>query len=134
MIAVSTVALVLNERSQVWLMRRTDKCRDEHWRWDVCAGALEEGVTVEQNMLNELNEELGLTTARPTFLGYRDVFRPGLPHTVGMDFLVRTETSAPCRMEPHKHDMDGWFDRSSLPDLLHSQVPVFLRKYADLIR
>ena len=117
-------------------MRRTSRCRDEHGRWDTCAGGLEEGLTAEANIRKELLEELGVKPETLKFIGYRDVFRmegADSPHYVGLDFLARVQASEVSCQEPWMHDQGGWFTRDSLPSPLHSQVPVWLDKYAELL-
>lgn len=132
MIKVSTCALILNESGQLWLMRRTPKCRDEHGRWDTCAGTLEYGLTAEENMRKELLEELGVRPHVLEFIGYRDVFRKGADsaHYVGLDFIARVQSADVSRQEPLKHDQGGWFTVTTLPSPLHSQIIVWLDKYA----
>lgn len=117
-------------------MRRTARCRDEHGRWDTCAGRLDEGVPAEDNMRRELKEELGVTGAVLTFIGYRDVFRmvgADSPHYVGLDFLARVNQEQVSRQEPELHDAGGWFSLEGLPSPLHSQLLFFLEKYQHLL-
>jgi len=132
MIMVSTCCLVLNENGELWLMRRTAACRDEHERWGTCSGRLEEGWAADANMRRELLEELNVTPEKLEFIGYRDVFRmigAGDPHYVSLDFLARVRSEDVTIMEPEKHDQGEWFRLDSLPAPLHSDMLVWLAKY-----
>ncbi len=56
---ISVVSLCFDNLGEFFLAMRTDKARDEHYRWDVCAGALEFSQTVIQTVHKELAEEFG---------------------------------------------------------------------------
>lgn len=128
---VVTCALVLNEQGRFWLMRRTDKCRDEHWKWDTCAGMLEYTYTARDNMLKELKEEIDVVPHSLEFLGYEDIFRGenDLDHLLRLNFCARVQAADVHIAEPHKFSEGGWFTMDSLPSPLHSQTRPWLEKY-----
>lgn len=141
MVFVSTHAMLLDSTGRVFMMRRTDRCRDEHGRWDIISGGLDEGVTAWVNICREIAEETTAKVSRLEFLGYRDVFRgpESSPHahTVGLDFMARISAhDAPTVRirETEKFDDWGWFRAGDLPDPLHSQIPGLLARYPDCWR
>lgn len=66
-------------------------------------------------------------------MGYRDVFRKlvdGTPtHWLMLDFAAEVDPREVKRNEPDMSDEIGWFTLESQPEPVHSQHPVFLKKY-----
>jgi 8-oxo-dGTP diphosphatase len=114
-------------------MKRSINCRDEHGRWDQCAGNLDEGWAAEQNIIREIAEELGVTPLSLEFLGYRDIFRVGLPQRVSLNFKALVPRDGPRITEPDKFDDCGWFREDNLPSPLHSQLPLVISKYGSAL-
>jgi ADP-ribose pyrophosphatase YjhB (NUDIX family) len=136
MVMVVTTAIIRSEPGRFWLMRRTDKCRDEHGNWDTCAGALEEGCRAEDNMRREIVEELTAPPLKLSFIGWSEVFRPDnrvAPHVIRLDFLADVREEGVVIAEPHKFSDGGWFSLSCLPSPLHSQVTPWLKKYSSYL-
>ena len=70
------------------------------------------------------------------FLGYRDVHRVHngrKNHWITLDFKVLINSSKIKIGEPEKFTKLDWFTLKSLPpvDELHSQLPLFLQRYAE---
>jgi ADP-ribose pyrophosphatase YjhB (NUDIX family) len=104
--------------------------RDEHGTWDVCGGGLEWGMTLEQNMHQEMLEEFNITTKSPLhFLRLKEAFRTDesgdKTHWLSIGYLVilsEEEVSAVRINEPDKFDELGWFNLDNLPTPLHSLI------------
>lgn len=126
---ITTAAWCHDGVGSVFLMRRGLNCRDEHGTWDLCAGNLEYGWTVEDNMIKEIAEELGVTPLSLRFLGYRDVSRDGLPQRVALDFTAEVPRKGTHLVERHKFTDSGWFTMDYLPSPLHSQLPQIISQY-----
>ncbi len=144
-VGVSTNAVILNRRGQIFMAQRSKNARDEHGMWDICGGGLDWGNSVEDNVRMEMKEEFGVVTDSPLHpIGYRDAFRSDQhgdkTHWLAMDFVVilddeEAERVAIC--EPDKFDDCGWFDFDNLPSPRHSALyPDFLarvrKKFAEL--
>jgi ADP-ribose pyrophosphatase YjhB (NUDIX family) len=134
-IKVAVAAMILDRQANVWLMRRTMACRDEHGCWSPVTGLAEPGETIEDSMRRELKEEVGLDAGDDLeFLGYRDLFREGSPQLLGMDFLIRADRDQVRICEPVNFDRAGWFPRYGLPVPLDAFGLDWIKKYGHLIR
>jgi len=114
------------------MSKRKDTCRDEHGTWDPGGGALEFGITVEENLRKEIKEEYCTDVLNYEFLGYRDVHRihnGARTHWIALDFKVLVDKTKVKNGEPHKLEKINWFTIDNLPKPLHSQFPNFLKLY-----
>ena len=101
--------------------------------WAIGGGKLEFGVPVEQTLRNEIHEEYGAKVLSYEFLGYRDVHRVldgKKSHWIALDYKVFVDPLRVRNAEPHKFSEIRWFPANVLPSPLHSQLPIFLQKYA----
>ncbi len=114
------------------MAKRSTNARDEHGMWDIGAGGLEFGETVDETIRKEIMEEYCTDVLDYEFLGYRDVHRDHdgkKTHWIGLDFKVRVDPTKVKNGEPHKFDEVKWFILDKLPENLHSQLPNFFRLY-----
>src|SRR5688500_1166248 len=101
------------------MAKRSQKARDEKGCWDVGGGGLDWGLTAEQNVVKEVQEEYTAVPRAIEFMGYRDVFR-SLPngdatHWLALDFAVQVDADDVAIGESDKFDDAGWFTLDSLP-------------------
>jgi len=118
------------------LNKRSDNCRDERGTWDPGGGKVEFGDTLEQTLRKEIMEEYCTTVLDFEFMGFRDVLRERegkKTHWLSMDFKVLVDREKVKIGEPHKCLELGWFDLEHLPTPLHSQYPLFLNKYKNIL-
>lgn len=129
------VVFVCHDNAGHFVMaQRGVNTRDEQGRWDIGAGALEHGLTLEQQLSKEIAEEYGTTVLSSQFLGFRTIVRDynrETTHWVGMDFAVHVDAALVCNNEPHKLDAIGWYTLDTLPSPLHSQLTFFFAKYKE---
>jgi 8-oxo-dGTP diphosphatase len=114
------------------MSKRSNACRDEYERWDIGAGALEFGHTIEDTLQREIKEEYCSRVIDYEFLGFRDVHREHngqKTHWVALDFKVQIDRRIVMNGEPHKFDEIAWYTIDSLPEPLHTQLPTFLTLY-----
>jgi 8-oxo-dGTP diphosphatase len=131
-IGVTTVFFCHDGKGNVLLGLRSKNTRDEHGRWDIGGGGLEFGQTVEESLKREIKEEYNAETLKFVFLGYRDVRRihDNKPtHWIALDYKVLIDPKNVKNNEPHKFDKVEWFAFDNLPELMHSQWPIFLNRY-----
>ncbi len=129
-VGISTGVAIFNTRGQLFLAKRSTGARDEHGAWDVCGGGLEWGLTLEENMRQEMLEEFNIVTDAPLhFLRLKEAFRTDQEgdktHWLSISYLVvlSNEEAARVRInEPDKFDEMGWFDLDNLPSPLHSLI------------
>ncbi len=144
-VGISTGAAIFNTRGQLFLAKRSTGARDEHGAWDVCGGGLEVGLTLEENMRQEMLEEFNITTDAPLhFLRFKEAFRTDQDGdkthwlSIGYVVVLSDQEIAYIRInEPDKFDEIGWFDLDNLPSPLHSLItPEFItlisQKYTEI--
>ena len=133
-IGVTAVYFCHDGQGNFVMAKRSQNARDEHGRWDIGAGGVEFGDTVENTLRKEIMEEYCTDVLGLEFLGFRDVHREeaGRPtHWIALDFKVLVDRNKVKIGEPHKFDELGWFQLADLPAKLHSQLPYFLEKYKE---
>ena len=134
-IGIAVVYFCHDGKGKLLMHKRSQAARDEHGCWDVGGGAVEFGHSAGQTLKKEILEEYNTKILAFEFLGYRDdVFRQyqGRPtHWVTLDFKVLVDPKLVKNNEPHKFEELGWFTLNALPSPLHSQLPLFLKKYQD---
>lgn len=116
--------------------KRSNKCRDEHGKWDCGGGGLEFGLTVEENLQKEIMEEYCAKVLEMEFLGMRDVHRihnGEKTHWIALDYKVLVDRSEVKIGEPEMCEDLKWFSFENLPEkeVLHSQLPIFLDRYRE---
>jgi len=129
---VTVVYFCHDGKGNVVMQKRGANARDEHGRWDIGAGGLEFGDSVEETLRKEILEEYGTNVLDFEFLGFRDVHREHdgqKTHWISLDYKVLIDPGLVKNGEPHKFDEVGMFTLASMPQPTHSQLPLFLEKY-----
>jgi 8-oxo-dGTP pyrophosphatase MutT (NUDIX family) len=131
-IGISIVFFCHDGKGNVVLGKRGKKARDENGTWDIGGGGLEFGDSVEKRLKKEIREEYGLRVQEHEFLGFREVkrkYKNKLTHWVALDFKVLINPKFLKNKEPYKFDEVKMFPFNKFPKPLHSQLPLFLKKY-----
>jgi|AntRauTorcE11897_2_1112592.scaffolds.fasta_scaffold14855_3 ADP-ribose pyrophosphatase YjhB (NUDIX family) len=138
-IGVGAVNLCHDGSGKYLLGLRSDKCRDEHFKWDpVGSGGVKHGETVLAGVRREVKEETGADAIDIQQIGWRDTFREidgKTYHWVQFDYLVKVDPAQVCNPEPEKCLELRWCSLEDFPDTkdLHSQFPTFLETYKDIL-
>ncbi len=107
-IGVGCGALVVNDKNQVLLIRRTDKCQGGmSGIWSRPGGTVEFGETVEQAIKREIKEELNIDVELFGPKRYYDDIREedGVKkHWVACGCFARIVGGELKNLEPEKHD------------------------------
>ncbi len=114
------------------MAKRSDKARDENGRWDIGGGGLDVELSVEETLKKEIKEEYCTDVLSHDFLGFRDVFRTHKgerTHWITLDFKVLVDRKKVEIGEPELFTDLQWFQLGKLPHDIHSQLPIFLKKY-----
>jgi 8-oxo-dGTP diphosphatase len=136
-IGVNVTYLCHDGQGNVLFAKRSMKARDEQGVWDIGAGGLDFGETVEQCLRREIKEEYNADVISSEFLGFRDVHRThaGKPtHWIALDYKVLIDPANVRIGEPDKLDDIGWFKLQNKPMPNHSQWAVFLSKHKDSLQ
>jgi 8-oxo-dGTP diphosphatase len=114
--------------------QRSDKCRDEHGRWDCGGGSVEFGETSRDAVKREVQEEFGTEPLDIEFLGFAEVFREhkGVPtQWVAFRYRVLVDRDKVINNEPEKHTELRWCRLDDLPSPLHSMIESELEEYKE---
>lgn len=113
---IASTVLLINEKNEVFLMRRSKNTRNDQGLWSIPGGAIEIQETVEQSLIRECKEECGITIKNPEYIGYIDHLMPKIgQHWVSHAFVVYEWVGEPTNLEPLKCDEIGWFPLNNLP-------------------
>jgi 8-oxo-dGTP pyrophosphatase MutT (NUDIX family) len=134
-IGVAAVTMCHDGAGNYLLGLRSDKCRDEHDRWDpIGSGGLEFGEHIEDAIKREVKEECGADVIEIEYLGFREVHRVingQASHYIAFDHKVHIERNQVHITEPDKCLELRWCKLGEIPEPRHSQFPIFLEKYKD---
>lgn len=136
-VGVSTPFYCHDGEGHVLMHKRSAQCRDEHHRWDPGSGKLEHDLSLEENVLKEIQEEYGCQGIIEGRLPAHDIFREQggeRTHWIAVPFFVRVDRATIRIGEPHKMDELGWFDLDHLPQPLHTGFARTLAEYGDIFR
>lgn len=119
-------------RGNFIMAKRSKNTRDEHGRWDIGAGGLDFGLSIEETLRKEIKEEYCTDVLSYEFLGYREIHREheGKPtHWIALDFKVLIDPQKVANGEPHKFEDVQMFSFETMPNMVHSQLPKFFNLY-----
>lgn len=131
-VGVSVVFFCHDGKGNFLMQKRGAKARDENGNWDIGAGGVEVGESIEETLRKEIKEEYCCDIISHEFLGFREIFREHQgkkTHWIGLDFKVLVNPDQAKNGEPHKFDEIGWFTLKNLPTPGHSQMSIFVKKY-----
>lgn len=117
------------------LHKRSKNCRDENGNWDFGSGKLDFGVSLEENVLREIEEEYGCKGEIQERLPAHDIFREhdGVKtHWIAVPFFVKIDPKEAKNNEPEKIDEIGWFTLDELPKPLHTGFQFTFSKFRDV--
>jgi len=113
-------ALIVNDKNQILLIRRTEKCQGGlKGIWSRPGGAVEFGETVEQAIKREIKEELNIDIelfGKNTFHEDIVIKDEEKRHWVTYGPFAKIISGELKNMEPEKHDKLEWFDLDNLPE------------------
>ncbi len=119
-IGIGGGCLILNDREEVLLIRRAGEVRNEAGWWSKPGGGVKFGEKVEEAMIREMKEELGIEVKIIGYLPHTDHIitektSDEKQHWVAFNFIAKIIGGEPKNMEPDKCDKIGWFPLNKLP-------------------
>ncbi|MBP7057537.1 NUDIX domain-containing protein [Candidatus Gracilibacteria bacterium] len=136
-IGVAVIFYCHDGAGNLLLIKRGIKARDEHGKWEVGGGAVDWGETQEQALRREIMEEYCTDVISFELMGIRDDIREHNGHTihwVAAEYLVEVDHDKAAIGEPEKFTDIGWFKLDHMPDLLHVNLELGLKKYASKLQ
>ncbi|MDO8512220.1 MAG: NUDIX hydrolase [bacterium] len=121
-IGVGVVFICHDGHGRVLLHKRSNKCRDEHGRWNNGGGAVEFGEDLDTAVRREVMEEYGVEPIELKYLEHKNVIRQNgdhQTHWVAMRYSVLVDPEKVINGDPEKIDEFGWFTLDNLPTPLH---------------
>lgn len=130
-IGVSVGALILNEKGEVLLVKRSQNARNEKGKWEAPGGAVEFWETRETAVRREIMEELGVEVEIIKVLVTTDEILPEYrQHWLPTTFLAKVKNGQTAKIvEPEKHDAIGWFAIGALPSPLSYITSLDIAEY-----
>lgn len=101
--------------------------------WDIFGGHIEEGEALEETLVRELEEELGIEVVESEFLEqYRDkdpTYGHDYIHNI---FIVQKWEGEPYNKNPGEHESLGWFSKEECRHLkMHGEVKRIILEKAE---
>lgn len=136
-VGISTAFICHDGNGRFLLHKRSQNCRDEQGTWEFGGGKLEYGLTLEENVLREIEEEYGckaeIQEQLPTYTLMREA--GGIKtHWIIVPYIVKVSSEDARIGEPHKMDDMGWFTLDDLPVPLHSGVAHEVKEFHHYIK
>lgn len=120
-IGVGCGCLILNDKNEVLLLKRSMKCKTDRGMWSRPGGTVEFGETVEEAVKREMKEEVNADVELQGFTDYTNDIKTenGVKkHWVTFGFFGRLKSGEPNIMEPDKCDDLRWFPLGRMPENL----------------
>ncbi len=116
-IGIGCGAIVVNDRNEILLVKRSINSRTEPETWSRPGGQVEFGESVEEAVEREVLEETGVTVKVIKFLEMtQNIDKENKKHWLALGYLAKHISGEPKNMEPSKHDEVKWASLSQLPE------------------
>ena len=116
-IGVGVGAVILNDVGEILLLLR--KKEPEKGTWSIPGGKVEFFEELEETIMREVGEELGVSIKLIKLLGVTDhILKSEGSHWVAPTYLAQIVSGSPKNMEPDKHADFKWFSLDKLPENL----------------
>ncbi len=116
-VGVGCGAIIVNEKNETILLKRTSKTRNGAGFWAKPGGGVEFGEKIEDAVRREVKEELGVDVEIIKFLGFSEgILKSENQHWVSFNYLAKIIGGEIRNMEPEKHEEIKWFGLDNLPE------------------
>ena len=112
-IGIGVGAVILNERNEVLMLHRKREPNFDHWH--LPGGSVELFEKVEECVIREVKEEVGLNVLVNTILDVVNSFYND-SHWISLVYSVKVVDGIAKNMEPNKHYDIKWFDIEKIPE------------------
>jgi mutator protein MutT len=135
-IGVSVGAMIFNENNELFLSKRSQKCKNEKGCWEIPGGGVDFGEKLADAIKREMKEEYGVEIEIIKQFPAEDHIIPNEnQHWVATTFLAKFKPgNKPRIMEPEKCDEIGWFSLDTLPSPLSIITKLDVVNYKNHLR
>lgn len=129
-IGVGCGALIVNDKNQTLLIKRTSNTRNDAGCWSKPGGGVEFGERIEDAIKRETKEELGVDVELTRFLGFTESpAKDGKQHWISFNYASKIVGGEPKNLEPEKHEEIRWFYLDKLPDKINDYTLEAINAY-----
>lgn len=135
-IGVSVGALIVNDKGEIFLSKRSINTRNQQGCWETPGGAVDFGEKRENAIKREIKEEFGvdIEIIKP-FQTVDEILPKEKQHWVATIFLAKIiGNKKPKIMEPRKCDAIGWFSINNLPTPLSYVTTLDTKAYREYLK
>jgi len=134
-IGVSVGALILNDKGDVFLSKRSKHVRNQQGCWETPGGAVDFGENREDAIRREMKEEFGVDIEIIKELQTVDeILSEEKQHWLVTVYISRIKGNIkPKILEPYKCDAIGWFSLNNLPSPLSYVTGLDTKAYREYL-
>jgi len=130
-IGVGVGGAIINEKNEILLFLRN--VNPEKGYWSIPGGGVEFGEAIEDAVIRELYEELGIQVEVVELLGIANhIVKENKSHWVSPEFHVKIVSGIPKNLEKEKHIEMKWFSLDNLPEPIAIPAKVAIDGYIKL--
>ena len=132
-VGVGAGALIINDKKEALLLKRTLKARNLSGFWMQPGGGVEFGERIEEAVKREIKEELGIDIEIIRFLAVTEgILKEEKQHWISLSYLGKIVGGELKNLEPEKHEEIKWFDLNALPEKLAQNTIDSISEYLKL--
>ena len=132
-VGVGCGALIINDKNETLLQKRTSKARNLAGFWAKPGGGVEFGEKVEDALKREIKEELDIDIEIIKFLGFTEgIMKDENQHWISLNYLAKIIGGEIKNLEPEKHEEIKWFSLDNLPEKLVQNTIDSVNEYLKL--
>ena len=129
-IGVGCGALIINENNETLLVKRGFNSKNQVGVWSKPGGAVEFEEKVEDAVIREIKEELGVDIELIKFLGFTNhIIKSENQHWTSFNYLAKIVKGEPQILEPDKIEEIKWFSFDDLPENLSQTTSEPIQEY-----
>ncbi len=113
-IGVFVTAVLHDGKGNFLMAKRGQNARDNHGRWEFGGGTVEVSEKMEETLMREYQEELGVVPFNIKFIEMREFVNDGY-HWIGGFFVAQIDPTTPRIVEPVFDELQ-WFTAENIPE------------------
>lgn len=135
-IGIGVGCLIINDKNEVLLLKRSDKCESNAGLWTRPGGSIEFGETAEKAIKREIKEELDVELEIIKFLEYIDDLRNEKNvkrHFIALGFLGKIKGELK-NLDIEENSEIMWFSLNNLPENITDYTKKSIEAYLKSVK